>query len=281
MALLWLATYLLASSVVLLVGRDFQLVAIHVTAIVIALWVMRPGSRFETAVGDLLPLVTALLLYAELPRLIAALHGGVVVYHDMAIQRWEFALFGGQPARSFARNVASTLLSELLHAGYLLYYAAIFVPPLILFARGERRGLGQTVVVITITATVCWTIFAFIPVEGPRYAWGVSSDVPDGLLRRFALSVLAAGSSRGTAFPSSHVAISVAQTVVAFRWQPRLARLLAVVTALIGVGAVYGGFHYAIDTIAGALLGGSISFIVLAVSLPRTPNSTDLRANEA
>jgi membrane-associated phospholipid phosphatase len=182
------------------------------------------------------------------------------------VQRWEIALFSSQVSQTVARRIPILGLSELLHAGYLAYYIAIFAPPLALFVQRNRRGLAQTVVALTITYAVCWVIFALIPVEGPRYVWGANPAVPNGPVRRLTLALLAEGSSRGAAFPSSHMAIMVAQTVMAFRWQRRAAWALAGVTLLVGVGAVYGGFHYAVDIIAGAGLGGAIGAAVLSRS---------------
>ena len=100
------------------------------------------------------------------------------------------------------------------------------------------------------------------PVVGPRYLWSAES-VPDGPSRRLAAALLARGSSRGAAFPSSHVAVSVAQVVLAIRWQPRLAAVLALIAALVGAGAVYGGFHYGVDVLAGAALGAGLGATVL------------------
>jgi membrane-associated phospholipid phosphatase len=41
----------------------------------------------------------------------------------------------------------------------------------------------------------------------------------------------------------------------AFRFLPALAPLLAILSLGLGIGAVYGGFHYATDMVAGLLLG--------------------------
>jgi membrane-associated phospholipid phosphatase len=155
-------------------------------------------------------------------------------------------------------------VSEVLHAGYLAYYPAIFIPPLFLLWRGEWRGYAQTVLALTVTYTVCWTIFVLFPVEGPRYLWGAPLGVPAGPVRRLAIRILAAGSSRGAAFPSSHMAVSVVQAMMAWRWQRRIAPVLGVVVVLVGFGAVYGGFHYAIDMVAGAVLGVAIAAVVVA-----------------
>ena len=74
-------------------------------------------------------------------------------------------------------------------------------------------------------------------------------------MRRLVLWVLHAGSTRGTAFPSSHVAIALAISLSAFRWRRLPGVVLLVLTALLGAGAVYGGFHYATDVVAGMALG--------------------------
>ena len=143
---------------------------------------------------------------------------------------------------------------------------AIFVPPLLLYVRGERRGYAQTVLALTVAYVACWVIFAVAPVEGPRYLW--TPNAPDGPARRLAVAILAAGSSRGAAFPSSHMAVSVVQTVLAFRWQPKVGAILALVSVLVGLGAVYGGFHYGVDMIAGAVLGFLVGFAVLKAGPP-------------
>jgi len=255
-----LALYLAVTLVVLATSNATRLIAIHILLLGIVAWTIRPRSVAAAMVGDLLPLVVAPLLYAEIPSLISALGS---VYHDASIQQIELAVFGMQASRRFAAAFPNVVASELLHAGYLLYYPAIFVPPLMLYVRGERRAYAETVVVLTTTYLICWGIFAIAPVEGPRYLWGASTSAPDGVMRRLANEVLAAGSSRGAAFPSSHMAVMTAQTVMAFGWQRSVGWVLSVLTLLVGLGAVYGGFHYATDMIAGAILGAGIACITL------------------
>src|SRR5207245_1517405 len=107
---------------------------------------------------------------------------------------------------------------------------------LMLYVRGDRRAYAQTVVALTLTYIVCFVIFAIMPVQGPRYLW--TPQVFDGPARRLAVWILAAGSSRGAAFPSSHMAVMAAQTVMALRWQPRTGAILALIALLVGFGAV-------------------------------------------
>ncbi len=229
-----------------------RLAAVHAAGILAIVWSRAGRGAASRAVGDLLPLFVAPLLYGEIPQLIAAVGTS---YHDALVQRWDLALFGTQPSRTFASSLPVWSLSEVLHAGYLAYYLAIFAPPLVLYVRGERRGFGETVLALTVIYTLSWVLFVLMPVEGPRYLWGAPTGVPDGLMRRLAVQILAAGSSRGAAFPSSHMAVMVGQTLMALRWQPRVGWMLAATSVLVGFGAVYGGFHYATDMVAGAILG--------------------------
>ena len=256
-----LGLYLAVTALVLAsASGNAALVVTHAVLICLVVWTLRARTDAANIVGDLLPLFAAPALYAEIPALIAA---AKTVYHDAAIQSIEIALFGAQMARVFAAGVPNLAVSELLHAGYLAYYPAIFFPPLLLYVRGNRRGYLETVAALTATYLVCWVIFVVAPVEGPRYQWGPAAAAPHGPMQQFANVVLARGSSRGAAFPSSHMAIMVAQALMALRWQRRSGIVVTIVALLVGLGAVYGGFHYATDIVAGGLLGLVVAGLVL------------------
>jgi membrane-associated phospholipid phosphatase len=257
--LLTLELYLGWSGVLLAIGGHTAYAFGHAVVMCVVFWATQSRGRVARVIADLAPLVMMPLLYGELPMLMAALGS---TYHDAVVQQLEQRMFGGQVSRTFAGAYRNVFLSELLHAGYLAYYPAVFTPALLLYASGERRGFAQTVLALTVTYAICWVIFAFFPVEGPRYEWGAPVGVANGPVRRFALAILASGSSRGAAFPSSHMAISVAQAVIAWRWHRKAGAVLSVVALLVGLGAVYGGFHYGADIVAGAILG-----LVIAVAI--------------
>jgi membrane-associated phospholipid phosphatase len=260
LSLWWLAAYLSLSGIVLAVKGHGGTAALHAAGVAVAAGSMAPGSPVRGRVGDLLPLFVAPVLYGEIPWLIAALG---TTYHDSLVQQWEWAVFGTQPSRTLAGAIPLRGLSELLHAGYLAYYPAIFAPPLWFYFKGARRAFAETVLTLTVIYTLSWVLFVLMPVEGPRFLWSGPVGVPEGPVRRLALSVLAAGSSRGAAFPSSHMAVMIGQTILAFRFQPRVGLVLSVISVLVGVGAVYGGFHYGVDMVAGAAVGGVCAWLVV------------------
>ncbi|MBI4538571.1 MAG: phosphatase PAP2 family protein [Gemmatimonadetes bacterium] len=223
------------------------------------------------------PLILMPFLYAELRFLNQSL---VVGYRDDAILALEQALFRMQPARTLAGALPFPLLSELLHAGYLSYYLLIYAPPLVLYLRGRDAEFGEMLFSEMLTFYACYLVFVFFPVQGPRYLWPAPPGVPDGPLRALALFLLEAGSSQGAAFPSSHVAVALMQTIVAFRALPRLAPVMALLTLALGAGAVYSGFHYATDVAAGAAT--AVLLVPVARSLgPRLKGRLGPRASEA
>ena len=219
------------------------------------------GSLEQTLV-DWAPLIFVPALYGELPLLMEGL-AGTIRYHDPAIARLEFAVFGAQPAFQWAGRWPSRVLSELLHASYASYYVLIYLPPLLLYlgmtgpdprSGGSTDAFQDTVLAVQVSFLVCFLAFVFFPVQGPRYL-GVPQGVPDGPVRRLVLALLEAGSSRGAAFPSSHVAVATTQFIMVVRYQPSLSFLVFAISLGLAVGAVYGGFHYAVDVLAGVAVG--------------------------
>jgi membrane-associated phospholipid phosphatase len=249
-------------------ARAWLLPLVLAALLAAALWTTRragrygPASTAARALAGWLPLLAVPACYAALPLVSAGL--GRAALHDPLVVGWEHALFGASPARTLAERWPAPALSELLHAGYLSYYAVIYLPPAWLWWRATRdprdggRGahaFAAATWTVWLAFVACYVVFAWLPVQGPWYQWPAPTAVPDGPVRGLVQALLHAGSSRGTAFPSSHVAVSVAQTLALLQVAPRLAAPTAIATALLATGAVYGGFHYAVDVLAGAVLG--------------------------
>jgi membrane-associated phospholipid phosphatase len=264
-----LAAYLAVSApvaaIALAAGRMSRAVLVlHSFALIIVVMLLyRPRTGLIT---DWLPLASIPFLYAELPRL--ALTG----LRDSSVQRWELSTFDTSPAQALAGRWSDPLVSELLHAAYVSYYAIIYVPPVVLYLRGRRESFYSTVAGLMTVFAFCYLIFIVFPVAGPRYLWPPPPGVFEGPVRRFVLSVLAAGSAKGTAFPSSHVAVATVQSILAFRWSARAGVALSVLTTGLALGAVYGGFHYGVDVLAGAgvglVIGITLTFVNRDASVP-------------
>jgi membrane-associated phospholipid phosphatase len=208
------------------------------------------SSKPARVVHRWLPLLALPILYAAVPGTMLTPE-----MRDAAVQQADRILFHADIARSLAGAFPSQWISELLHAAYLSYYAIIYLPPALMHLRGDIEVFDRTILGFTIAMVGCFAVFCLYPVEGPRYAWPAPAAVPDGPIRSVALEILNRGSSRGTAFPSSHQAIAVVMSLSSLTWNRWWGMSLLVLTVLLGVGAVYGGFHYATDMVVGAGVG--------------------------
>ncbi len=217
---------------------------------------IQPEHRAGTFLRDLYPLLLLLPLYGEIGVLSAQVGPDVVLAHDATVQRWEATLFGGQPSFDWIRRSPSVWWSAVSHLAYFAYYVIVVLGPLLLLVRG-RRLAGRSVLFATMIAFIaCYVVFVLYPVAGPYYAFPhPTGPVRDVWAARLVYGVLSLGSSFGAAFPSSHVAATVAATLgVLHYWRP-LGWAFAGLAMLLTVGTVYCQMHYAIDATTGVLVG--------------------------
>lgn len=230
---------------------DTTAAVLHVTALTAAIAALALRDRVPRQLRDWLPLALGPFLYIELRWLIAGLGGP---HHDATVIGWEHALLRGDPSATWAVRHPSLALSELLHLCYASYYLLVLLPPVALAATRRRVDFARTVLTLSIVYALCFGAYLAWPVDGPRYLVG-PAPAPDGPVRSLVLSILAAGSSRGTAFPSSHVAASVVASLCVLRVRRGWGTLVAALTAGLTLGTVYGGFHYGVDALAGLATG--------------------------
>ena len=201
------------------------------------------------------------VFYSEVGSLNRAFTSG---YFDARVLRWEFRMFGSQPSIVLRERLPQRWLSEYLHFAYLSYYLIPLIPAVALYARGRLREFRLFVGTVGVAFFGCMLIFIAFPVRGPFYVF----TPPDPhALGRFMPPlvhwVLHRGSSVGTAFPSSHVAVSATALLAAYRYQRACFWILLALVPALAVGAVYGGFHYAIDVVSGAALA-----VLIAAAAP-------------
>ena len=244
--------------------------ATHAAALVLA--VLARSGRLPDALRDWTPLLLGPLLYVELRW---SIPGAGRPHADALVAMWESRVFPSDPSRTLAGAWPSVVLSEMLHAAYVSYYALMYVPPVLLWLRRRHREFGATVLALVVVYTLCFGIYTLFPVDGPRFLHGPAS-APHGPVRNFVVALLESGSSRGTAFPSSHVAASLVAAVCALRFSRRLGWVVAVLAGGLAVGAVYGGYHYAIDIVAGGVTGALAAAVAYGLERRRARRRADV-----
>ena len=211
-----------------------------------------PTGRF---VGDWYPMLLLGGLYAE----VGVLNVDLGYQHDQVIQRLEVWVFGSQLSYRWIREMPNVAVSWFLHGCYLAYYAILYASPLGLWASGRRDAARHTIFAVMVTFYICYVVFLFFPVAGPRYAFDLAHNAATNVWpARAAQWLLDRGDSWGAAFPSSHVAAAVVAAACALRYWRTLGLVLAPFTLGLVLSVVYGQFHYAVDAVAGLILAGAV-----------------------
>ena len=216
---------------------------------------VRYGGRYRFAafLRDAYPVLGIMAMYGELQFLNRVLTDR---YFDDVVMRWEEALFGSQMAVELRRMLPSKVLGEAVHFGYFCYYLTIPSLLIPLYAMKKYREFRISASVIGAAYIACYLWYVFWPVTGPYWQLPKPDPSAEGWFFPQLTNVLVAGgSSRGSAFPSSHIAASITVLGMARLYLKPVYRILFIPVMLLIVGTVYGGFHYAIDAVAGLALG--------------------------
>lgn len=253
--------YLAVTSALMLIflrnlARWYIFLSIHIVAVlgILSLHLIPDSlSPLLQFVRDWYALGTILIFYWEVKPLTQMVFQGTF---DDWIVRWENRLFNGQPSTYLSARFPSVALSEYLHLCYLSYY---FIPvslPAMLYFRGKGEAFFETLFAELFTFNICLIWYIFMPVAGPRYfEEKIKKPMSNAPLCKLTHAILSRASTKGTAFPSSHSALAIVVLLCAARYDlVSFVILFPFCTGLV-VGTVYGRLHYALDAVAGVLLG--------------------------
>lgn len=227
----------------------------------------RPGlGRFGTLFREVYPIVLLPALYASLDLL----NGPDVRTWDGTVQSWEAALFGGQVSVLWWQRHPSEFWSTVLHAVYFAYYFIVPFPAVLFLWRRQPERARTAVTLVVATFLFCYLCFLLLPVAGPYYEFPrPTGPFVDNWAAALVYGTLARGSSYGAAFPSSHVAATLAATIGTWLGSRVAGTLLLIPTLLLTVGVVYCQMHYAVDALAGLLVPLPITVLILRARAAR------------
>ncbi len=197
-------------------------------------------------------------------------------------------IFGCQPALVLLERYGQPVVSEMLSLGYVSYYPLIVGLTLFYFFRRYER-FTYAVYVVMASFFIFYIIFDLLPVAGPQFYYEAvgcdliaqgqfpnlghyfldhqeSLPIPgwkDGVFYDLLVDAHNAGERPTAAFPSSHVGVTVILLWLA--WEARSRWLFWVMipfAVLMFFATFYIQAHYAIDAIAGLIVGTAIYFLL-------------------
>lgn len=191
-------------------------------------------------------------------------------WRDDYVLAFEAALFA-EPPTAWLGRWPSTVVSEILQAGYLSYFLFLPLVAGVLYVRGEAAPFYGVMSAVVLGYLTCYVIFLVFPTEGPAHTLRHlhTQPLPTGPLRSTVEFVQKAG-THGNAFPSAHAVGAAVPLIYAWRYVPKLVPWLLPLLMLMCVGAVYDRYHYASDMIGGVVIGVAAAALILALqSQPR------------
>lgn len=246
------------------------LLAAHTAGIALVHWLIRSHARHPASrVLDFLRHFYPVLLYAVFYRETGELHPMFTSdYLDPTFLRLDEKIFGTQPSLTFMQSLPYWPVSEIFYASYFSYYVMIVGVGLALFVR-NRQQFFHYVSVVSFVFYVCYLIYIFTPVMGPRIfhrainGYTLPAEVQPEAIPEFPATIQAGLFFRimawiydnfeapGAAFPSSHVAVAITTLYFSFRYLPRIRFAHVVMVALLCLSTVYCRYHYVVDVAAG------------------------------
>ncbi len=217
----------------------------------------RDGITWEFA-HDWLAAFVFITVFEEVSFLSLSLRSG---WQNVHVNEWEALLFALPPAL-WMHGRAAAWLVQFLEFGYFAFYPLYPVVGGIFWVWRERPPFANAFRRLTDAASVgyliCYMTYLLLPVRSPANSVGVqqfSGGASKGLFHNLVGLIQNHAGVHGNAFPSAHIMLAFVVLMFAYRFLPRLAPWLLFPILLMCVGAVYDGYHYSSDVIAGALLG--------------------------
>lgn len=229
-------------------------------------WIPAPRSRALWCARVLLPLVLFPLLYRTSGLLNIGLPRWLL---DGPIERMEGWIFGGQPSMFLFEKMPWLPLSEALHACYFFLYLLIPLPVVALLIRRRDVEAARAVFALSGCLFILILFYIWLPVTSPLYKYPmIDGPAARGFFFRLAHRFSNEGGVLGAAFPSGHAALAVLSLMLSFRWMRRLFWIALVPTIGLLIATVYCRYHFAMDTVAGMVVGGTMFRILIGRAGP-------------
>jgi membrane-associated phospholipid phosphatase len=192
-------------------------------------------------------------------------------YLDPQVIRWDQALFGCQPSVLLMERLPWLAVSEPLYAAYFSYYLMIGGVGIALFLR-NRQQFFHYISVLSFVFYVCYLIFIFLPIIGPRLFFqpinhytlpqeclrlSPTSTYPQvvqtGVFFKIMAWIYQVFESPGASLPSSHVAAALCTVFFSFRYLRFIRYPHLALAILLCFATVYCRYHYVVDALTGLI----------------------------
>jgi len=177
-------------------------------------------------------------------------------WQDAKLIAFDHWMFGVHPS-VWLEQFATPLRNDLFQLAYLTYFIYLLVLGGILYYRREWHAYWSVMTYSAVGYAIGYVIAILFPIESPWFAmagmWrGQLHGGPCTAIINF---IEHYGRVRGAAFPSQHVAGSVAVVWGAWRHRRWLFWVILPLVTAMCVSTIWGRYHYVADTFGGIITG--------------------------
>jgi len=186
--------------------------------------------------------------------------GGLVFLYipewlDNQLAQLEFNIFGLHPT-IYLEKFNIPILNEYFMLGYFAYFFLILSYAIILMRKRLHFELDMFVTTAAFTFLICFYMFYFFPIAGPRFLF---REVYEGPLHGYLFVhlvdyVIKNGAAEGGSMPSTHTAIAIVILVHSWRYTRKVAYVFTPIVFALVIGTFWGRFHFISDTIVGFVM---------------------------
>lgn len=200
-----------------------------------------------------------LFCFEELGQLVHLFSPGWKDASLIAFDHW----LTGVHAAIWLEQFATPARNDFMQFAYITYFTYLLFLGGILYCRKEWRAYWSVMTYSAVAYAVGYVIAMFFPVESPWFSMAGSwhGELRGGAFTALINFIEHYGRVRGAAFPSEHVAGSIAVLWGAWRHRRWLFWVMLPLVLCMCVSTVYGRYHYIAD-VFGGIITGTLGYVV-------------------
>jgi membrane-associated phospholipid phosphatase len=208
--------------------------------------------RLLSFISHWYPPTLFLFFFEEIGLIVHAIFPG---WFDDILINADYALFGAHPT-VWVEQFSNYWLNEYMQLVYMSYFLLTIGFGAYLWSKGRRDDFAVFIASTCVAYYLSYVIFVLFPIESPYHTLRHLQQVElnGGPFTAFINLIEKHGRVHGGAFPSTHVAGSMAVLFSSYRFAPRIGYWLTPLVLSISVATVYGRYHYVMDVFAGILM---------------------------
>ena len=200
-----------------------------------------------------------LFCFEELGKLVHLVTPG---WQDAKLIAADYGLTGVHPT-VWLEQFATPARNDFMQFAYLTYFTYLLVLGGVLYYRRDWRGYWSVMTYSAVGYAIGYLIAIFFPIESPWFsmagAW--HGSLQGGPVTATINFIEHFGRVRGAAFPSEHVAGSVAALWGARRHRRWLFWAMLPLAACMCVSTIWGRYHYVVD-VFGGIVTGTLGYVI-------------------